>query len=107
MAINFSERLHRLFGLNWKRYVGDSELFKPVAATPFWHLGGEPFWHLRRSDGGRIDDVRNTPSAGALTAMGVVASLDTDLVELLKDEVAAERLRGVLVEMYCGAPVAD
>lgn len=34
----FTEVLQRSFSLNWKRYVGDSLLFKPVAATPFWHL---------------------------------------------------------------------
>lgn len=70
---NFTEALQRMFELNWKRHVGDSILFRPVAATPFRHLGGGPFWSLRRDDGGHIDDIKTTPSAGQLKSMGIVA----------------------------------
>ena len=100
----FTEVLQRSFTLNWKRYVGDSLLFKPVASTPFWHLGGEPFWSLRRDDGGTIDDMKTTPSAGQLKSMGIVASLDKELFTLLQDEQAREQLRGLLVDTYLSTP---
>lgn len=99
----FTEALQRMFDLNWNRYVGDSILFRPVAATPFWHLGGEPFWSLRRDDGGYIDDIKTTPSAGQLKSMGIVATLDKELFTLLQDEQASDQLRGLLVDTYLGA----
>ena len=100
----FTEALERMFELNWKRYVGDSILFNPTPATPFWHLGGEPFWSLRREDGGKIGDIKTTPSAGQLKSMGIVASLDKDLFTLLQDEQAANQLRLLLVDTYLTAP---
>lgn len=101
----FTEGLQRMFELNWKRHVGDSILFRPVAATPFWHLGGEPFWTLRREDGGHIDGIKTTPSAGQLKSMGIVATLDKELFSLLQDEQASDQLRGLLVDTYLSAPV--
>ena len=103
-SIYFTEALERMFELNWKRYVGDSILFNPTPATPFWHLGGEPFWSLRREDGGKISDIKTTPSAGQLKSMGIVASLEEDLFALLQDEQAASKLRLLLVDTYLSAP---
>ena len=103
-SIYLTEALERMFELNWKRYVGDSILFNPTPATPFWHLGGEPFWSLRREDGGKISDIKTTPSAGQLKSMGIVASLDKDLFTLLQDEQAANQLRLLLVDTYLTAP---
>ena len=100
----FTDVLQRMFELNWKRYVGDSILFNPTPATPFWHLGGEPFWSLRREDGGKISDIKTTPSAGQLKSMGIVASLEEDLFALLQDEQAASKLRLLLVDTYLSAP---
>ena len=102
--IRFTEALQRMFGLNWRRYVGESLVFKPVPATPFWHLGNEPFWTLTRGDGEKIDDVKNTPSAGALASMDIVATLDEELLALLKDDSARDKLRGVLVDKYLSHP---
>ena len=99
-AFYFSDVLERGFRLTWIRYVGDNPLFKPVAATPFWHLGGEPFWHLKREDGGKIDEVQQTPSGAKLREMSVVASLDPELFTLLQDEQAADLLRGILIDTY-------
>lgn len=103
-TIYFTEALERMFELNWKRYVGDSILFNPTPATPFWHLGGEPFWSLRREDSGKIGDIRTTPSAGQLRSMSIVASLDKVLFTLLQDELAAGQLRLLLVNSYLTAP---
>ena len=103
-SIYFTEALERMFELNWKRYVGDSILFNPTPATPFWHLGGEPFWSLRREDSGKIGDIRTTPSAGQLRSMSIVASLDKVLFTLLQDELAAGQLRLLLVNSYLTAP---
>ena len=99
-AFYFSDVLERGFRLAWIRCVGDNPLFKPVAATPFWHLGGEPFWHLKREDGGKIDEVQQTPSGAKLREMSVVASLDPELFTLLQDEQAADLLRGILIDTY-------
>ena len=102
--IYFTEGLQRMFKLNWGRYVGESLIFKPVPATPFWHLGNEPFWTLQRKDGGKIDDVKNTPSGGALTSMGIFATIDKELIALLKDESTSDKLRGLLVDKYLSHP---
>ena len=103
-GIYFTEGLQRMFKLNWNRYVGESLIFKPVPATPFWHLGSEPFWTLNRADGGKIDDVKNTPSGGALSSMGIFATIDNELYSLLKDESASDKLRGLLVDKYLSHP---
>ena len=102
--IYFTEGLQRMFKLNWSRYVGESLIFKPVPATPFWHLGSEPFWTLKRTDGGKINDVKNTPSGSALASMGVFAIIDNELIALLKDESASDKLRGLLVDKYLSHP---
>ena len=60
----------------------------------------EPFWHLRREDGGKIDEVQQTPSGAKLREMRVVASLDPELFTLLQDEQAADLLRGILIDTY-------
>ena len=102
--IRFTESLQRMFGLNWRRYVGESLFFKPVPATPFWHLGNEPFWTLKREDGGKIEDVKNTPSARMLASMNVVAILDEELQALMRDDSARVKLRGVLLDNYLNQP---
>ena len=102
--IYFTEGLQRMFKLNWIRYIGESLIFKPVPATPFWHLGNEPFWALQRTDGGKIEDVKNTPSGGALTSMGIFATIDKELIALLKDDSTSDMLRGLLVDKYLSHP---
>ena len=102
--IYFTEGLQRMFKLNWSRYIGESVIFRPVPATPFWHLGNEPFWKLKRTDGGKINDVKNTPSGSALASMGVFAIIDNELIALLKDESASDKLRGLLVDKYLSHP---
>ena len=64
----------------------------------------ELFWLLRREDGGTIDDIKTTPSAGQLKSMGIVASLDKELFTLLQDEQARNQLRGLLVDTYLSTP---
>ena len=102
--IYFTDGLQRMFKMNWSRYVGESMIFRPVPATPFWHLGSESFWALKRTDGGKINDVKNTPSGGALSTMGIFATIDKELITLLQDESASGKLRGLLVDQYLSHP---
>jgi hypothetical protein len=41
-------------------------------------------------DGGHIDDIKTTPSAGQLKLMAVVAFLDKELFTLLEDEQTSD-----------------
>ena len=102
--IYFTEVLQRMFKLNWIRYVGESAIFKPEPATPFWHLGNEPFWTLQRMDGGAIGEFENAPSGSELASMGIYATIDKELIALLNDESAAEQLSGLLVDKYLSHP---
>ena len=64
----------------------------------------ELFWSLRCEDGGKIDDIKTTPSAVQLKSMGIVAALDKELFTLLQDEQARDQLRGLLVDTYLSTP---
>ena len=61
--------------------------------------------HCGADDGGHIDDIKTTPSAGQLKPMGIVASLDKELFTLLQDEQASDQPRGLLVDTYLSSPV--
>jgi predicted restriction endonuclease len=45
------ERMVRCFMRIWDKYVGQSLVFRPIFATPFYHLSNEPFWTLIKTDG--------------------------------------------------------
>lgn len=102
--IELSERLEVQFKRNWKRYVGDSILFKPKVGTPYFHLNSEPFWRLIPFMGG--DDAitilaqGNPYSAGTIRKNIKYAEIDIPLFELLFNEDARARLRVVLISHY-------
>ena len=99
-SFELTEALEKKFQQNWKRYVGVSVAFKPVVATPFWHMQHEPFWRLRRKDGQAVETSDSTPSIGQVRAMGIVADIDKDLFDLMKDESARAQMRTTLISTY-------
>ena len=88
--IEFTEELENCFSKNWKRYVGESFIFKPKAGTPFWHLNSEPFWQLIPFEGGykRIVELQkgNPYSPSTIRKNIKYAVIDKNLYELLQDE---------------------
>ena len=88
--IEFTEELENCFLKNWKRYVGESFIFKPKAGTPFWHLNSEPFWQLIPFEGGykRIVELQkgNPYSPSTIRKNIKYAVIDKELYELLQDE---------------------
>lgn len=99
-SFQLSEALESKFLQNWKRYVGSSLLFKPVPATPFWHLGSESFWFLSRLDGKPLTEITETPSLSKIRSCGITACLDKDLFCLLRSEDNRAVVRTTLISKY-------
>ena len=99
--IEFTEELENCFLKNWKRYVGESFIFKPKAGTPFWHLNSEPFWQLIPFEGGyeRIVELQkgNPYSPSTIRKNIKYAVMDKELYELLQDESNQATLRDILI----------
>lgn len=99
--IEFSEELENCFLKNWKRYVGESFIFKPKAGTPFWYLNSEPFWQLIPFEGGykRIIELQkgNPYSPSTIRKNIKYAVMDKELYELLQDESNQATLRDILI----------
>ena len=95
--IEFTETLEERFKSNWKRYVKEDSVYKPIAGTPFWHLNYEPFWRLVPFCSG--DDTiemlskSNPYSAGTIRKFIRHAEIDNELFLLMKDERCREELR--------------
>ena len=94
--IEFSEELEGRFKRNWQRYVGESDIFKPNAGTPFWHLKSEPFWTLVPFIGGedRIEFLKqsNPYSPGTIRQNIKYAVIDKQLFMLMQNSVTRESL---------------
>ena len=99
--IEFTEELENCFLKNWKRYIGESFIFKPKAGTPFWHLNSEPFWQLIPFEGGykRIVELQkgNPYSPSTIRKNIKYAVIDKGLYELLQDEINQATLRDILI----------
>lgn len=99
--IEFTEELENCFSKNWKRYVGESFIFKPKAGTPFWHLNSEPFWQLIPFEDGykRIVELQkgNPYSPSTIRKNIKHAVIDNNLYELLQDESNQVILRDILI----------
>ena len=83
----------------WEIHVGDSLIFQPKIATPFWHLQNEPFWNLYLHSGENLNTVRNPYSVQKLR-LETVAFIDGDLYRLLKDNESREVLKNLLIKTY-------
>lgn len=100
--IEFSEGLEGRFKRNWQRYVGESDIFKPNAGTPFWHLNSEPFWTLVPFIGGedRIEFLKqsNPYSPGTIRQNIKYAVIDKQLFMLMQNSVTRESLIQTLLD---------
>ncbi len=102
--IQLTESLERQFLHNWKKYVGESEIFRPKVGTPYWHLNSEPFWRLVPFSGGeekiRLLQQGNPYTPSTLRSHIAYAELDSDLFELMKEQNGRARLRVTLIKNY-------
>lgn len=100
--IEFSEELEDRFKRNWQRYVGESDVFKPHAGTPFWHLRSEPFWTLIPFIGGEdtLESLKRTNpySPGTIRQHIKFAVIDKQLFELMQHVDMRVLLINTLVE---------
>lgn len=97
--VELSESLEAIFLKLWEIHVGDSLIFQPKIATPFWHLQNEPFWNLYLHSGENLNTVRNPYSVQKLR-LETVAFIDGDLYRLLKDNESREVLKNLLIKTY-------
>lgn len=97
--VELTESLEAIFLKLWEIYVGDSIIFQPKIATPFWHLQNEPFWNLYLHSGENLNTVRNPYSVQKLR-LETVAFIDGDLYRLLKDSESREKLKKILIRTY-------
>ena len=100
--IVLNEELERVFSTNWDRYIGNTILFQPKIATPFWHLQNEPFWKLVRQNGDIIDVSSAKPiyAVGSVRKQGIYAEIDDKLFELLQSAEVRAKIRVLLISTY-------
>lgn len=103
--IDFAERISSMFLSNWKRYVGESIVFKPDAAKPFWHMDSEPFWNNKFTTAYSSEQQRpgKCPSSNYNDAISKCikwAEINQELYDLLLDETNRAKLRVALISSY-------
>lgn len=77
--------------------VGASGVFKPVLATPFFHLSNEPFWKLMKSD---CYVEKKEYSLGALRESFYGAKISDDLYQYMEEPASRQRLMRALLDKY-------
>ena len=95
--IELTEALITAFKLNETRYTRNIVHFKPNIGMPYYHMSGEPFWRLVAKK------PSSTPSSYAVSTLRShykYAEIDNELFELLKDPVAGQKLRIVLIDTF-------
>lgn len=88
---------------NWNELVSDSDVFKPNAWTPFWHLKNEPFWHFQPILETSINNIvpsGQTASIGLMRKNIQYAFFDEELFEMLAIERVRNEFRGLLIRTY-------
>jgi putative restriction endonuclease len=102
--IEFSEELEGRFKRNWQRYVSESDVFKPNAGTPFWHLRSEPYWILVLFIGGEdtLESLKRTNpySHGTIRQHIKFAVMDKQLFELIHHPPIRTELTRLLLYTY-------
>ncbi len=103
--IELNDDLEWQFKHNWARYVGDSVLFQPKIATPYWHMSGESFWRLVPHCGGELtkENLQGSPySLTNLRKQVKYAEIEQELFELLQNEDTRAKFRVILITTYLG-----
>ncbi len=97
--ITVSDDLTDAFSYIWKRYIGESTVFKDDIQQPYWYMKSEPFWTLCHSDGSIVISDETKPSLTALK-LDYYAQLDVTLYELLHNQTSRATLRVALISKY-------
>lgn len=92
-----NDRMVKAFETAWKKYVGNSDFFNPIFATPFFHLSNESFWKLMKSD---CYVERKEYSLGALRESFYGAKLPDDLCLYIEEPASRLRLKRALLDMF-------
>lgn len=94
-----TEDLYDSYAYIWKRYVGNSSVFRSDILQPFWYMKSEPFWQLNHIDGTVVQGNEKKPTE-ALLKTEYYGEIDTNLFLLLQDISARAALRVTLIAKY-------
>ncbi len=97
--IPLSDELVRQFKINTSRLLGESTLFQPNIAYPYYHMSSEPFWSLVSANCGQVPKISNY-SLPNLRSKIAYARIDQELFELLKNPNVRAKLRVTLISTY-------
>lgn len=115
--IELTDELVYQFNVTWKRYLGESSIFTPDIAKPYFHMQHEPFWKLVEKydteamlvaeDGpwqkGKADKKAlptGSYSLKALRSAFEYAEIDEGLFEIMRNVDARAMLRVILINEY-------
>lgn len=104
--VEFSDALRERFRDIWAEFIGDSPLFNPEVAMPFWHLRNEAsIWKLIPVNNS-VETIfalsQSTPNSSlkAIRQYVKYAEIPEDLFILMKDPSSRATLSEVLFENY-------
>lgn len=95
--VPLNERMVEAFERQWERHVGESALFNPVFATPFFHLEFESFWELMRRDPFQKRQEYTLPQ---LRENFYGAKIPDELCEYMAEPASRRVLQKALIEQY-------
>ena len=114
--IRLTDELVKRFHEVWHRYLGNSAVFTPDIAKPFFHMQHEPFWRLVEKSRSRpmmvaedgASDMNGVKkelpkgrySVSAMRDAFAYAEIDGALFRLLQNADARAMLRVILINTY-------
>lgn len=102
--IEFSDILKERFKAIWTEYIGDSRIFNPEVAMPFWYLKNESeIWRLIPINNEVSHQLLRSTTASSLQSIRCYvkhAEIPEDLFELFSEPFARVKLAEVLFEEY-------
>lgn len=104
--IEFSEALRERFRDIWANFIGNSPLFNPEVAMPFWHLRNETsLWKLIPANDSvetifALSQSTQSSSLKAIRQYVKYAEIPDDLLALMKEPSSRNVLSEVLFEHY-------
>lgn len=97
--IELTEKLEETFSRVWKRYIGNSIVFQPKIATPFWHMQNEPFYRLYMQGGKKTAGMKSNYSIPWLRE-NAYAIIDEKLLRQMQDDTTRAELSYALFNTY-------
>lgn len=95
--VPLNDQMVAAFKREWRRYVGESELFNPVFETPFFHLDYEPFWELMKREPFKVMREYSLPR---LRENFFGAKIPDELCDYMADDASCRLLKKALIEKY-------